>query len=57
MCIFYVDVGSDTGGNVAQTDIAIKNPSNQTITFPAGSGISIGVDEIKLIGEGHTHAK
>jgi hypothetical protein len=58
MCIFHVDVGSDTAGNVTQTDIAIQNPSNQTITFPASSGITIGVNEIKLIGEHtHTHAE
>ena len=31
---------------VTQTDIAIQNPSNQTITFPASSGITIGVNEI-----------
>jgi hypothetical protein len=55
MCIFHVDIGSDTSQNVTQTDIAIQNPSNQTITFPASSGITIGVNEIKPIGE-HTHA-
>jgi hypothetical protein len=58
LCIFHVDVGSDTAKNVTQTDIAIQNPSNQTITFPAGSGISIGINEIMPIGEeGHTHAE
>jgi hypothetical protein len=55
MCIFHVDIGSDTAQNVTHTDIAIQNPSNQTITFPASSGITIGVNEIKPIGE-HTHA-
>jgi hypothetical protein len=57
MCIYHVDVGSDTAKNVTQTDIAIQNPSNQTITFPASSGITIGVNEIMPIGEGHTHAE
>jgi hypothetical protein len=57
MCIFHVDIGSDTAGNVTQTDIAIQNPTNQTITFPASSGITIGVNEIKPIGEGHTHSE
>ena len=57
MCIYHVDIGSDSGGNITQTDIAIQNPSNQTITFPASSGITIGVNEIKPIGEGHTHAE
>lgn len=56
MCIFHVDVGSDTAGNVTQTDIAIQNPSNQTITLPSSSGTTIGVNEIRPIGEGHTHA-
>jgi hypothetical protein len=49
MCTFHVDIGSDTAQNVTQTDIAIQNPSNQTITFPASSGITIGVNEIKLL--------
>src|SRR5918912_867803 len=58
LCIFHVDVGSDTAKNVTQTDIAIQNPSNQTITFPAGSGISIGINEIMpMEEEGHTHAR
>jgi hypothetical protein len=56
MCIFHVDIGSDAAQNVTQTDIAIQNPSNQTITFPASSGITIGVNEIKLIGD-HTHGE
>jgi hypothetical protein len=54
MCIYHVDIGSDTRSNATQTDIAIQNPSNQTITFPASSGITIGVNEIKPIGE-RTH--
>jgi hypothetical protein len=57
LCIFHVDVGSDTAKNVTQTDIAIQNPSTQTITFSAGSGISIGINEIMpMEEEGHTHA-
>jgi hypothetical protein len=52
LCVFHVDVGSDTAKNVTQTDIAIQNPSTQTITFPAGSGISIGVNEIMPGAEG-----
>ena len=46
MCIYHVDVGSDTAKNVTQADIAIQNPANQTITFPPSSGITIGVNEI-----------
>jgi hypothetical protein len=33
---------------VTQTDIAIQNPSNQTISLPASSGITIGVNEINI---------
>jgi hypothetical protein len=46
MCIYHVDVGSDMAKKVIQTDIAIQNPSNQTITFPPSSGITIGVNGI-----------
>ena len=46
MCIYHVDVGSDIAKKIIQTDIALQNPSNQTITFPPSSGITIGVNEI-----------
>jgi hypothetical protein len=46
LCIYHVDVGSDVAKKIIQTDIAIQNPSNQTITFPATSGITIGINEI-----------
>jgi hypothetical protein len=46
MCIYHVDVGSDMAKKVIQTDIAIQNPSNQIITFPPNSVITIGVNEI-----------
>ena len=50
LCIYHVDVGSKFGeqlisGNF-QTDIAIQNPSNSTITFPPTSTFVIGVNEI-----------
>ena len=57
MCIYHVDVGSDVAKKVIQTDIAIQNPSNQTITFPPSSGITIGVNEIMPIGGEHTHGE
>jgi hypothetical protein len=47
MCIYHVDVDSDPAKKVYQTDIAIQNPSNQTITFPATSGVVIGVNEVQ----------
>jgi hypothetical protein len=56
MCIYHVDVGSDTAKNVTQTDIAIQNPSNQTITFPPSSGITIGINQIMPIGA-HAHGE
>jgi hypothetical protein len=46
LCIYHVDVSSDVAKKIIQTDIAIQNPSNQTITFPATSGITIGINEI-----------
>lgn len=46
MCLYHVDVGSDIAKKIIQTDIAIQNPSNQTITFPPSSGITIGINEI-----------
>src|ERR687888_2370753 len=46
MCIYHVDVGSDMAKKVIQTDIAIQNPTNQIITFPPNSVITIGVNEI-----------
>ena len=56
MCIYHVDIGSDTAGNITQTDIAIQNPANQTITFPPSSGITIGINEIMPMGA-HTHSE
>jgi hypothetical protein len=47
MCIYHVDIDSDPSKQVYQTDVAIQNPSNQTITFPASSGVVIGVNEVQ----------
>jgi hypothetical protein len=47
MCIFHVDIDSDPAKQVFQTDVAIQNPSNQIITFPAGSGVLICVNEVQ----------
>jgi hypothetical protein len=46
LCIYHVDVGSDPTKKIIQTDIAIQNPTDKTISFPADSGITIGVNEI-----------
>ena len=46
MCLYHVDVGSDLAKKVIQTDIAIKNPTNTTITFPPTSTVTIGINEI-----------
>jgi hypothetical protein len=52
LCIYHVDVGSDPAKKVIQTDIAIQNPSTQTLTFPPASGLTIGVNEIMPGAEG-----
>jgi hypothetical protein len=46
MCLYHVDVGSDVAKKIIQTDIAIQNPNNSTITFPPMSTFVIGVNEI-----------
>ena len=46
MCLYHVDVGSDAAKKIIQTDIAIQNPTNKTITFPPTSTFVIGVNEI-----------
>ena len=46
MCLYHVDVGSDVAKKIIQTDIAIQNPTNSTITFPPTSTFVIGVNEI-----------
>jgi len=52
LCIYHVDVGSDPAKKIIQTDIAIQNPTDNTISFPPDSGITIGVDEIMPSAEG-----
>lgn len=47
MCLYHVDVASQPGSQAGIiTDIAIKNPTSTTITFPSTSTVVIGVDEI-----------
>jgi hypothetical protein len=46
MCLYHVDVGSDVAKKIIQTDIAIQNPTNSTITFPSTSTFVRGVNEI-----------
>lgn len=47
MGIFHVDLPQ---GNDTTTDIAILNPTNQPITMPDTSGVTIGVNEIMPVG-------
>ena len=47
MCVYHVDIESDPAKKVYQTDVAIQNPSDKPITFPASSGVTIGVNEIQ----------
>jgi hypothetical protein len=58
LCLYHVDLMSNssatTGGGVNATatiitDIAISNPSNTNMTFPATSTVVIGVNEIMPI--------
>ena len=46
MCLYHIDISSDPAKKVYQTDVAIQNPTNQTIPFPPSSTVVIGVDEI-----------
>jgi hypothetical protein len=47
MGIFHVDLPQ---GNDTTTDIAILNPTNQPITMPDTSGVTIGINEIMPVG-------
>ena len=47
MCLYHVDISSDPAKKVYQTDVAIQNPTNQTITFPPSLTLVIGVNEIQ----------
>jgi hypothetical protein len=45
MCLYHVD--SDPGKKVYLTDVAIQNPTNQSITFPPSSTIVVSINEIQ----------
>jgi hypothetical protein len=61
LCLYHVDLMSNssatTGGVNATatiiTDVAISNPSNANMTFPATSTVVIGVNEIMPLEGGH----
>jgi hypothetical protein len=44
LCIYHVDVNSKPGNPI--TDIAIQNPTGNTMTLPPASTVVIGVNEI-----------
>lgn len=46
MCLSHVNINSDMAKKIYFTDIAIQNPSNQTIIFPPTSTVIIGVNGI-----------
>jgi hypothetical protein len=46
MCLYHADINSDPSKKIYQTDIAIANPTNQTIIFPPTSSVVIGVNGI-----------
>lgn len=49
MCLSHVDINSDMAKKLYITDIAIQNPSNQTIIFPPASTVIVGVNGIMPI--------
>jgi hypothetical protein len=46
MCLSHVNINSDMAKKLYVTDIAIQNPSNQTIIFPPTSTVIVGVNGI-----------
>ena len=52
MCLSHVDINSDMAKKFYATDIAIQNPSNQTIIFPPTSTAFVGVNGIMPIPRG-----
>ena len=44
ICLYHVDLLSDSKNTI--TDIAIKNNSTHTITFPSSSSVGVGVNKI-----------
>jgi hypothetical protein len=49
MCLSHVNINSDMAKKIYITDIAIQNPSNQTIIFPPTSTVIVGVNGIMSI--------
>jgi hypothetical protein len=49
MCLSHVNINSDMAKKFYITDIAIQNPSNQTIIFPPTSTVIVGVNGIMPI--------
>jgi hypothetical protein len=46
MCLSHVNINSDMAKKFYVTDVAIQNPSNQTIIFPPTSTVIVGVNGI-----------
>jgi hypothetical protein len=46
MCLSHVNINSDMTKKFYLTDVAIQNPSNQTIIFPPTSTVIVGVNGI-----------
>jgi hypothetical protein len=49
MCLSHVNINSDMTKKFYVTDIAIQNPSNQTIIFPPTSTVIVGINGIMPI--------
>lgn len=51
LCLYHADVESSDEQVI--TDIAISNPNKKSVSFPTGSTIVIGINEIMPGAEGH----
>jgi hypothetical protein len=49
MCLAHVSINSDMAMKLYITDLAIQNPSNQTIIFPPTSTVVVGVNGLMPI--------
>lgn len=46
MYLYHADINSDPQKKIYQTDVALQNPSNQSITLPSSMAV-VGVNEIQ----------
>jgi hypothetical protein len=51
LCLYHIDLPSKGEGGFIITDIVIKNPGVNNISFPATSTVALGVNKIMLLYE------